>query len=75
MKHIILFVNPIYFFRYSFVFPVPSVVVGLEQSNFTVVGGRVINVCVYAMNNRYDKVVVVVYLHIEGNLKNKNMYV
>ena len=56
-------------------FPVPSVVVGLEQSNFTVVEGRVIDVCVYAMNNRYDEVVVVVYLHIEGNLKNKNMYV
>ena len=47
-------------------FAVPSVVVGLAQSSFIVDEGGVINVCVFAVNDRYMDVEVLVYLHIEG---------
>ena len=52
--------------QYTIYLTVPSVIVGLEQSSFTVIEGGVINVCVFAKNDRYMDVEVLVYLHIEG---------
>ena len=51
-------------------FSVPPVTAGLGQSSFTVVEGGVIDVCVIVENQRYQPVEVLVYIHIEGELKN-----
>ena len=59
------------YYRNFYVFSVPPVIVGLEQSSFTVVEGGEIIICVVIENRRYSPVEVFFYAHIEGELMNR----